>query len=314
MSGRRKRRVLQHLMEEESLRIIREILPSEWVFHEYRPDYGIDLSIEPFESVEEDTLETLGEHLFVQLKSVKIAKLHNLEVVSRQNVEKRSLSADASYAVSPSQHIEVLPFTISTNDLVTVQLMGAAAPVLLLLVPLDVKRVFFLCLNDLVDKVIIPDDPSFMEKDSKQIYIPASNEVTRDPASLVPIRMYAKRAKLYTAIAKIAYQHHELQYVNAEAVGDESSIGAYVATLKHFIRILKSLSVWDASDYWPLVAEYKRRIASFEAILNGQEKSPIGLPAEAKMLWQGLNALGRTFEEVAREWFLPTSLGASLRH
>ena len=205
MSGRPKRRAPQQIMEEVSFQITRSILPAEWVFHEYRPDYGIDFSIEPFESAEEGALETLGEHLFVQLKSVATLTTQILDVTSRYNVEKRPVSGEAVAVNAPVKQIQVIPFTISTNDLVTVQLMGAAATVLLLLVPLDVKRVFFLCLNDLVDKIILPEDPAFAEKDSKRIFIPIRNEVTLAPKSRVPLRLFAKRAKFYTAIAKFAY-------------------------------------------------------------------------------------------------------------
>ncbi len=117
-----------------SFQITRSILPQEWVFHEYRPDYGIDFSIEPFESVEAGSLETLGEHLFVQLKSVATLTTQILDVTSRYNVEKRPISEKVVGGNAAVKQIEVFPFTISTNDLVTVQLMGAAATVLLLLV------------------------------------------------------------------------------------------------------------------------------------------------------------------------------------
>ncbi len=89
-----------------------------------------------------------------------------------------------------------------------------------------------------------PEDPEFAEKDSKRIYIPIRNEVTLDPKSLVPLRMFAKRAKFYTAIAKFAYQYHELQYAECETVDDESPSSECVARLRHFVRTLKGLSVW----------------------------------------------------------------------
>ncbi|GGG15463.1 hypothetical protein GCM10010913_41710 [Paenibacillus aceti] len=46
-----KRRPLQHIMESDSLSLINESLPAEWVIRDYKPDYGLDLAIECFEYV-----------------------------------------------------------------------------------------------------------------------------------------------------------------------------------------------------------------------------------------------------------------------
>lgn len=49
---KKKQRVLQHLMEDESYEIIKSQIPKHWVIREFnRPDYGIDLVIELFELV-----------------------------------------------------------------------------------------------------------------------------------------------------------------------------------------------------------------------------------------------------------------------
>ena len=67
-----KRRSFTQIMEEESISIIREALPKEWVMHQYSPDYGIDTVIELFDylDAEKEVAETLGEVIFVQIKSV----------------------------------------------------------------------------------------------------------------------------------------------------------------------------------------------------------------------------------------------------
>jgi hypothetical protein len=293
-------------MEEKSFKIVRALLPAEWVIHEYRPDYGIDFSIEPFESIDVDTTETLGEHLFVQLKSVNKLETRKVEVFPRYNVEKRPLNVELRHASAQPKEITVIPFRIDTNDLVTVQAMGAAATVLLILAALDVNRVFFICLNDLIDKIVVPENPLFAERDSQQVLIPVWNELTCNPESLIPLRLFSKRAKFYTAISKFAYQYHELACAGIETVGDESSDFAYAMSVRHFLRILRALSIWDAGEYMPLVAHYKAQLDRLEAVLEGRENTLIGLRAEADQLWQGLNALGRTFEEISRERFLPT--------
>lgn len=301
-------------MEEKSFSIVKNLLPPAWVIHEYRPDYGIDFSIEPFEPVNGDVSETLGEHLFVQLKSVQSLATKSISVVPRYNVEKRPLKQENAAAQNKESTIaiDVIPFKIDTNDLVTVQAMGAAATVLLVLVALDCDRVFFVCLNDLVDKIVEPEDPEFRKKGTKQVMIPLRNEITNNAESLVPLRLFSKRAKFYTAISKFAYQTHELSYAT-ESVGLESHQDAYKNTLRHFIAVLRALTIWDASEHWPLVEHYRAQLGRLEAILDGREQTTIGIQAEAEIFWQGLNALGRTFEEVSREWFLPTYLSESMR-
>ncbi len=49
-----KRRVRQHIMEEQSYRLFRDLIPDEWAVHEYRPDYGIDLVVEIFKYIDEE--------------------------------------------------------------------------------------------------------------------------------------------------------------------------------------------------------------------------------------------------------------------
>jgi len=63
----KKRRPIQHIMEDESYKIIKDALPKHWVVRDFnRPDYGIDIVIELFEFVEKEMTETLREFIFVQ--------------------------------------------------------------------------------------------------------------------------------------------------------------------------------------------------------------------------------------------------------
>ena len=57
---RKKPRVFQHIMEEDSYKIIRNLIPKEWVIRELnRPDYGIDLVVELSNIIDDDVSETL---------------------------------------------------------------------------------------------------------------------------------------------------------------------------------------------------------------------------------------------------------------
>src|SRR5688500_2155741 len=123
----KKRRPRQHIMEDVSKALFESVLPPEWVVHDYRPDYGIDLIVELFEFVDEkETMsEALGEMFFVQLKSINRSQVHKIQVHPRYNVEKRPMSTDTS----DIREIEVLKFDIDVSELLTVQAMGAAIPV-----------------------------------------------------------------------------------------------------------------------------------------------------------------------------------------
>lgn len=134
-------------MEDESASILRRVLPSAWVIRPYRPDYGLDFALELFKYVDQarTMAETLGEHVFVQLKSAITTTVETIRVHPRGNVAKGRLNESTQEFLD----IEVIKFQIDTNELATVERMGSGAVVLLVLVTLDLRRVFYVCLNDL---------------------------------------------------------------------------------------------------------------------------------------------------------------------
>jgi hypothetical protein len=98
---------------------------------EYRPDYGLDFTIEVFKTGDRPSMyETLGEHLFVQLKSVAVPEPKPLAVFARGNVEKGPETLDRTDKVAD---IETYRFQLETPDLTTVERMGIAVPVLLII-------------------------------------------------------------------------------------------------------------------------------------------------------------------------------------
>ena len=115
---------------------------------------------------------------YVQLKSIVSSEVTKLRVYPRFNVEKLPLTRNRS----EYRDIDVISFRIDVSDLLTIQAMGATMPVLLVLVTLDTKSAYFLCLNDHIDKVILPEDPNFHDQETKTIYVPALN-TRRHPAA-----------------------------------------------------------------------------------------------------------------------------------
>ena len=297
----RKRRNQQHMMEDRSIGMLHDALPPEWVLHEYKPDYGIDFVVEVFQYVKDDpsTAETLGELFFVQLKSIVKTEIVMERVCKRYNVEKQQLTNIRD----ESLEIEVIRFNIDVSELLTVRAMGVGLPVLLVLACLDLNRVFYVCLNDLIDKVIDPADPNYVNQQTKLISIPVRNELKRDPTLLVPVRFYSKRAKLLAAFNKFEYQRSELEYGQAEMETEDLLLMA-----SHFLTKLKTLDIWSDCEMWYLVPHYRSEIDQIERVL-GDCTTPVERRLQSILsLWGRLVAMGHTFEEMCREWSLPAHL------
>jgi hypothetical protein len=342
-----KRRVRQHIMEDQSVRIVREVLPEEWVVREYKPDYGIDLSVEIFEFLDEERSEaaTLGETLFVQIKSTEVVRPRTRCVHARGNVELGALREDRAESVE----IEVAALQLETSELLTVQAMGSAVPVLLFLVELSTRRVYFVCLNDLVEKVILPGDPTYHLKDSKVIHVPLANcIVPGHPVSLLPLGTFAKRSKLYAAFAKFGYQRHEIELAveryngSAPEVFEERAASALVELIRHFLAIDLRYDFWTRIPEWQSIAGLHRKLLALNEFL--QDPGAIGdaetlrafllsrpgyhnepyfrvLPlldlraaflTDVLFTWRALDNLSGMYEELVREWFLPTFLSTLL--
>lgn len=315
---------MPHLMEEESVKLLKEALPPNWVVREYRPDYGLDFAVEIFQEVPDQigTFETLGEHFFVQLKSVKAFKSQTIAVPARMNVAKHPLSQPPKKTDSKIFQTEVISFPLETTLLNTVQAMGASVVVHLFIVALDVRRVFYVCLSDYIDKVIVPHGDHLLSQDTVTVYIPVANELSRSDMheqALGYVRFFAKRAKFYSAFNLFAYQRHELAYC-----GDASERRQMAS---HFIKLLRHLDIWNDSG-WPIVDDYRRWLLHLESVLPTlpdqawftnhpwihilRDAFSHGIPLELLMdqnifqFWEGLNVLGRNYEEVCREFALPT--------
>jgi hypothetical protein len=343
-----KKRVRQHIMEDRSMRIVRDLLPDHWVIRDYRPDYGVDLAIELFEPADpvRGDFATLGETLFVQVKSTEVVDARRLRVHARRNVEKGPLEENPAESVE----IEVAALQLETSELLTVQAIGSAIPVLLFLVELSSRQIYFVCLNDLIEKVILPQDPSYSVKRTKVLHIPLANRIRENnPVSIRPLETYAKRPKLYAAFEKFAYQHHELNhalltYSDGAPEAHQRAVANRVLDLaRHFLSVILRYDFWTRMPEWQLIAYSHRELRALHDLLSGvgvehdlpalqtyllhdsaMNRDPdwvrsMGLAeARAHMLhhishiWFRLVNLSRIYEELGREWFLPTYLATGL--
>lgn len=334
-------------MEDQSIRIVRDLLPDEWVVREYRPDYGIDLTVELFEYLDEKqtVAATLGETLFVQVKSIRAIEPRELRVFSRRNVERSVLRENRA----KTRTLDVATLQLETSELLTVQAMSSAVPVLLLLVDLTTKIVYFVCLNDLIEKVILVEDPEYSEKQTKVLHIPLRNALLPDtPESRQAIEQYAKRPKLYAAFKKFGYQYHELKVAHASYLdsADESKADEaeqLIELIRHFLQIVLRYDFWERIPAWSAIrASYRelqyladflaqpeavndvarlRRFLLEQPFQNRNSEFYGGLATDEAQehffldvvfLWSRLDNLSRIHEEMVREWFLPTYLSAAL--
>jgi hypothetical protein len=330
--NRSKRRPEAHVTGEQGVEIVKDLLPKHWTPREYRPDYGIDLAVELFEQSGQDQhgrnyYDTLGEHFFMQVKGVEGITPIELKIPDRINVELADPNTTAIEGGSDS----VLPafsFQIETSELVTVQRMGAAMPVLLTLVDLYTSRAFFVCLNDYIDKILLPFDENFADQDTKVIHVPKRNEIINTDEGLAPLRFYAKRAKLMAAFAKFRYQQHQLEYVDNEQLLHQAA---------YFARVLLRYDFWSSCEWWRMIAHLHQALVRFsETGFPGlmkviPENAPTDIDErcwtdgfsgnkeysqrellrlqELRQLWDQLANAGNVYEEICREWFLPTPIG-----
>ena len=89
--SRSKRKPEAHIIGEEAVRIIRDLLPAHWTVREYHPDYGIDLDVELFDESGKDKngnsfYDTFGEHVFLQVKVCIVMEASQFKVTYRINV------------------------------------------------------------------------------------------------------------------------------------------------------------------------------------------------------------------------------------
>lgn len=306
----RKRRSLNQIKEEISYQVLREKLPESWVIHEYGPDYGIDCVVELFDYIDdnETMAETLGENFFVQLKASSAIEYASKRVYPRMNVEKGTLSQNTNEYID----IEVAKFQLEMSELLTVQSMGIAIPVLLILVDTNTRQAFFVCLNDYIDKVLVPEDSGYAARQSKTIYIPIKNEILNCQENLTALRAYGKRSKMYGAFNKFYYQRNEigraLDLADFHASEDVEHTIQMVTT---FVETAIRQDIWSGHEFWHPISRCFQELNNLKARLSDgikPEDYQQCLVLCKFQVWDQLANLGNMYEELVREWFMPTFL------
>lgn len=307
---RKKQRSLNQVKEEISIQVLREKLPEEWVIHSYGADYGIDCVVELFDYIDEDRkiAETLGENFFVQLKASDSINYSSRRAYGRGNVAKGALSEDKDDFID----IAVAKFQLEMPEILTIQSMGVAIPVLLILVDTNTKKAFFICLNDYIDKILIPEDPDYASKASKTIYIPLANEILTTEDSLVPLRAYGKRSKMYGAFGTFHYQLKEIWRIQGRAAAPyRMELDQAVAMIKTFVEVSLRQDVWSGHEFWDPMSWSHSELSELKCKLEKgikPEDYDQFLIFCSDYIWHRLTNLANMYEELVREWFMPTYL------
>lgn len=309
----RKRRSKNQIKEDISKRIFRQLLPEEWVIHNYSPDYGIDCVVELFDYVNDDVAETLGETFYVQLKSSSSIKYETRKVFGRSNVSKFKLEEDKTEYIE----IEIANFQLEVSELLTIQAMGPAIPVLLILVDTKTERTFFICLNDYIDKIMLPEDSDLRKKNSKSIHIPLKNEITTAAKSIIPLRVYGKRSKMYGAFSRFHYQKKEIERILGKAAHNpQIDTKTGIEIIEQFVESSLNQDIWKGHGWDPIKMSYKELTDIQDQFQKGLKTKdyPAMLNYANDTVWHKLTNMSHIYEEIVREWFLPTFLAQLLSY
>ena len=239
--------------------------------------------------------------------------------------------------------IDTIPCRIDTSLLLTVQSLGCSVPVLLFLVTLDTKRLYFVCINDYIDRCILPTDDRFEEKQTKTIHVPLQNMLSLERKSLIPLKFLAKRPKLYSAFSKFSYQENKIGHlIDGARLSRTSGTELDLSTMAAFLSLIKTIKrfdFWQTTSMWRIIPsmyedilELERSLVDLRTSVDEKltaESSGLALPSRHSLsedqalavdlmyfrisaMWQQLKNLNNIYEELCREWFLPTCLGAIL--
>ncbi len=330
-----KKRPTSHVTDSVGIQLFRSALPQEWVVREYKPDYGIDFAVEVFDS-HGDEFVTFGEHFFVQLKSRSRVQWVTREMQARGNVE----SSPLKYDRRQSCRMRVIAEAVDTAELQLARSMGSANPLVFVVADTTDSVVHWVCLNDFVDKVLVPKAGQDLSvQGSHTIYLPEFNRMDLSDEALFSLRFLARRGKLYSAFNRFRYQRHQVQFAlerqaagGVHAVEDPDLLGL----VGHFLGTVLAYDFWETTDAWRPIGDVHLRAEttanmvaqanagdSLESILARRSKAlGVSIPSDPtedllrflfvtdiETTFDQLANLGNMFEEVCREWSLPTYLG-----
>ncbi|MGN2638295.1 DUF4365 domain-containing protein [Nocardia takedensis] len=321
-----KRRTVNQIQGHEGEDLVCASFPRQWVSRKISSDFGIDLHVETFAWVDDDrrSADTLGEHFFVQVKSRARAHPHWLTIRERRNVSKYRVDPECGDAIK----IRVISCELDVSEIITIESMGNAIPVLLCVAAMDTRTVYYVCMNDYISKVLLPNNPNYRKQKSVVVHVPAWNVLDANDRGIAYLWILARRAKLYSAFNTFNYQAREMEYARdsledlSEMVGDNRTVSIpddIISMLEVFITSNLRLDIWRPlgeggffalQDLQRKFEELLNSLPSYRTPMNSHQifLFTVGV---CKLFTMAAN-MGRIFEELGRESHLPTVLAARL--
>jgi len=310
--ARSKTRPKQHQIDERGQELFRRCLPNHWALREYKPDYGIDYDLEIFRLKNHENnlsanAETLGEHVFIQLKTVTDGVVKGANMYSRSNVEKSEEYLNKEEIIS---EVSTYRKTVEMEDLITVERMGVGLPLLLVIADLKRETCSFVCVNDYIDKIFMPRFEDYRLTDSRTVHVPATNYVNTDYGTDA-IRWYGKRSKMFAAFHRFRFQNDSLKMCN--------DLFTFHCRARYFAKRIINYDFWDDVEMWKIVNECYQNLYKINEFYDSKdlnkiinclvEREELNWRDFILMTWRMLASMPNIYEDICREWFLPTPLG-----
>lgn len=302
-----KKKAISNIIDEKAINLTKQILPNYWTIRDYKPDYGIDLAIETFD---DNTLETLGEHFFVQVKGKEKIKKSEITIKGKKE----------NYVMN------VIKYSLETDLLFTVQRMGHGCPVMLFVVDITENVIYFVNLNDYIDKIFIENDIDYIHQSKITINIPIVNQIKKEQDA-EDLYFFSKRAKFYSFFETAKAQLDNLSYIIDYDKYKKTAI-KYAKLLLAFDIISSKRSEKYFFDVKNKLIEIANEFSDF--IKNNQKDNVIeeweippfyGLYTrlESDLIlfiqstWDELNTIQGMHEDCWRKCYLPTEYFAILQ-
>ncbi|WP_228466706.1 hypothetical protein [Adhaeribacter swui] len=187
---------------------------------------------------------------------------------------------------------------------------------MLFVVDISTENVYFININDYIDKIILPQNPNYINQASITLSIPILNNLHNNNISLNALKFYGKRAKLLSAFSKFAYQKNEIAYVFGYnyfpfwTFRDELeknkiyNNGEIRKILLYFISQIENLDIWSYVE-WQVLPETQNDLLKIKELLQVDNSDWNEIKNRTLVIWHQLTNLGTMYEDICREWFLP---------
>lgn len=269
-----------HVIEDISEDVFKSCLPDEWIIRKIPKDYGVDYEIE----IVANEIVT-GKRIWFQLKGKE-----KVEIKSRNIPIPSHLLKD--FKGKETIEVSYIPFQAPINLLK--YSLRCDFPLLLCVVDLTEKNVYWLPLQDEIAENIEPSNPNWREQDFVVLHIPTRNNL-KDDSELYGLKWYSMEPARMRAFAILHAYHHELGY-EARLSGYEIGEG-YIDQKEELIK-----SINTSKRYLTLSLE--------QSSLFGENGLDVYIGATMPLIVEGIEACGKLLKQIEENTvsFISTSI------